>query len=110
MIKYNYEKMNMKERNSLEYVVYINHTTNAKKYNKYVMFKTIEKAMNFMMCNVCNNYTVYNVKLYKLTKKATRENTLTKYNAIYSKNNNLSDNDYTTFNEFLVSDYDTYFE
>ena len=110
MRKYGYEKMNMKERNSLEYVVYIDHRTDWNNYDKYVMFKTVEKAMTFMMSENCNNETVFNVKLYKLTKKATRENTLTKYNAIYSKNNNLHDNDYTTFNEFLVSDCDTYFE
>lgn len=110
MKKYGYVKMNMKERNALEYAVYIDHTANSNRDDKYIMFKTIEKAMNFMMNENCNNEAVFNVKLYKLTKKATRENTLTKYTAIYSKNNNLHDNDYTTFNEFLISDSDTYFE
>lgn len=49
MRKYGYEKMNMKERNSLEYVVYIDHRTDWNNYDKYVMFKTIEKAMAFIM-------------------------------------------------------------
>ena len=110
MKKYGYEKMNMKERNSLEYAVYVDHIANWNRDDKYVMFKTIEKAMVFMMSENCNNETVFNVKLYKLVKKATRENTLTKYNAIYSKNNNLGDNDFTEFNEFLISDSDAYFE
>lgn len=98
----------MKERNSLRYVVFIDHRADWNNDDKYVMFKTVEEAMAFMMSDECNNNTVYNTKLYKLTKKATRENTLTKYNAIYSKNNNLADNDYTTFDERLISDVNTY--
>lgn len=108
MKKYGYEKMNMKERNTFEYVVYIDHIADWNNDDKYVMFKTIEKAMAFMMSENCNNTTVYNAKLYKLIKKATRENTLGLYRAIYSKNNNLADNDYTTFSERLVSDSPTY--
>ena len=121
MKKYNYEKISKAERNSFEYMVFIDHKANWNTDDKCVLFKDVESALQFMMCEDCRNETVYNTKLYKLAEKANSENADTKYTLIYSKNSNISyslsedeikntmNKDCMIFSEYLYTPhFDTY--
>lgn len=104
------EKATMKWRNKQIYFVYIDHFAESSNKNKYVIFETIEKAMEFLMSENCKEKDVYQCKLYKLIKKATKEHNLCIYQSIYSTRgiNTYSIYDKISVDEYMISDYDVY--